>query len=268
MAHQKLCEFCGGEMQKSELYCPRCGTYDQSRIDPEDRFTVIRPSSIEELSVYASEHGIPLQTLAFSIGEDHADPLMNGIYRDGEHVIVYENAPNGFRSIGYDGTNEEEAAELFFSHLMDECHARGIEPERMAGRNDQRISRAHSSLSSLREPRRRSLLAIAVILGIAAVAVTLVSLFVLHLNDGYYSDAGVLFYKDGRNWYYSTGASWVRYEAEDGQYPDEFLGGDFDPSWGGSEFPISVEDGAADDADAGDNGAIDEPEPPGGEDMD
>ena len=106
MSAERKCEYCGTELRGKEPFCPKCGTYDQSLIPANSRFSVIRPQTIAELKLYCREHGIPLSMLDHSIGEDIDDAPMNGIFRDGARVTVYENAPNGERFIVYSGNDE------------------------------------------------------------------------------------------------------------------------------------------------------------------
>lgn len=240
MPIEKHCEFCGAELKEKELYCPKCGTFDQSQTDEESRFTVIRPRTVEELNTYCNEHGIPMYRLGFFVDEDLSEPGVNGIYRDGERVLVYENAPNGFRNLVYAGPDEEAAVGLYFGHLLDICHANGIHPERMSGVNDPRISEVLSGPQKEYDPHRRKvkyrLVAIAIIGAILAAAIIFL---IFHARDGYYSDGSELYYRDGTKWYFNIGESWVEYEAMDEEYPTEFLGSRYNEGWGGVEFTLT-----------------------------
>ncbi len=239
MPNDKYCAFCGAELSEKEVFCPKCGTYDQSETEPQDRFTVIRPRSIEELKVYCGEHGIPCSRIGFFVDEDVVEPFANGIYRDGARVIVYENSPNGFRNIGYMGESEEAAVELFFPHLIDQCHEFGIHPERMKGLSDPAVAEAVSGRQHLPDRGRGRRVAaariVAVILAAAAV-LALIVLLLIHSRDGYYSGAGGLYYKAGSKWYYHNGTSWTPTETPEDDYMGDFLGRSYDPSWGGESF--------------------------------
>lgn len=238
MTSVKNCAFCGNKLKEKELYCPKCGTFDQSLTDEENRFSVIDPVTLDELEVYCREHLIPHQQIGFFVNEDILEPFANGIYADEGHFIVYENLPNGFRNIGYEGPDEEAAVKLFFSHMMDECHERGIHPERYTGKGDPTMlnNAAAGAIDHAPNPRYKSMIKLILIALAAAILILIVYLTILHDNDGYYSESGALYYKKGSAWYYYAGESWERYDADFDTFSPDFWGESYDPSWGAAEF--------------------------------
>ena len=262
MPVERTCEYCGAALRGSEPYCPQCGTYDQSRIPENSRFSVIRPETVSQIKTYCREHGIPLAMLDHSVGEDLEEAPMNGIYRDGDHVIVYENAAHGERFIHYDGRDEARASGMFFSHLIDTCHRAGIFPERMAGLNDPGSYRTESALERGPQLRTGGLVAVALTVIGVITAIFIISKLAVHWGDGYYTAEGIYYYKDGNDWYVNSELGWVNYETEDeGGYPEEFLSGSYDSEWPVEAFtyPEAIDslDGFEDQID-NDDGADDE----------
>ena len=236
MSAERKCEYCGTELRGKEPFCPKCGTYDQSLIPANSRFSVIRPQTIAELKLYCREHGIPLSMLDHSIGEDIDDAPMNGIFRDGARVTVYENAPNGERFIVYSGNDESRAVGAYFSRLIDSCHAAGIFPERMAGLNDPGSYRVERAGSERPNNRFGGLLFAALgVLGVI-IAIIIISKVTAHWGDGYYSAGSEYYYKNGKVWYINSDLGWIDYEFEEGEYPEDFLGEDYLPEWPFNEF--------------------------------
>lgn len=249
MPVEKRCQFCGAELEMNQMYCSQCGTFDQSRTGEESRFSVIRPKTIEELKIYCREHGIPVSRLGFFVDEDRAEAYANGIIREGERVLVYENAPNGARNLIYSGNDEESAVALFFGHLIDVCHEENIHPERMSGIDDPAASSSLSVTYSESEPviKKAMLIKIAAIAAVAALLITLIVLISIHSSDGYYLNAGSLLYKNGNKWYYyNSDTTWSRAIITDEDIDAEFLGRNYDPSWGGSEFFLAEDDDTED----------------------
>ncbi|MBQ4429059.1 MAG: zinc ribbon domain-containing protein [Clostridia bacterium] len=236
MSPERKCEYCGAELRGKEPFCPKCGTYDQSLIPESSRFSVIRPQTVEELMLYCREHGIPLSMLDHSIGEDIDDAPMNGIFRDGAHVTVYENAPSGERFIVYSGNDESRAAGLYFSRLIDSCHAVGIFPERMAGLSDPGSYRLERSTPERQNIRYGGLLAAALAVLGAIIVVFIISKIAAHWGDGYYSAGSDYYYKDGKTWYINSDFGWIDYEFVDEDYPVDFLGEEYSPEWPFNEF--------------------------------
>ncbi|MBR5947556.1 MAG: hypothetical protein IKZ82_02760 [Clostridia bacterium] len=237
MSVERICEYCGAELRGKEPYCPKCGTYDQSLIDEKSRFSVIRPQSIEELKLYCREHGIPLSMLDHSVEEDIEEAPMNGIFRDGRRVIVYENAPSGERFILYSGEDEARAAGIYFSRLIDACHDAGIFPERMAGLSDPGSYRLEDERIEKTNLHWSGLLSVLLVGAVIVTAVLVLARAVAHRGDGYYTFNGNYYYKDGYNWYIDSELGWIKLDTADYEEDTkEFLGETYLPDWPITEF--------------------------------
>ena len=237
MISEKTCAFCSAKIKDNEFYCQKCGTFDQSRVNDESRFSVLCPKTIAELKLYCQEHRIPNQQIGFFINEDIIEPYANGIYTDEGRVIVYENLHNGFRNTGYEGVDEAAAVSLFFAHMMDTCHEAGIHPERYAGKDDPAIMKFDALTTAPLQMQHSSFaVKIVPIVVVAVILIVIYALSVLHGNDGYYGESGMLFYKNGRSWYYYSGGSWNKYVGDTESLNPEFFGESYDPAWGAEEY--------------------------------
>ena len=126
------CPFCHGTVRSDEKTCPNCGAENPNYVEDTPR-RIFHPKTIEELKEYCAERGMPLLRMRFFIGEDYKEPRAFGIYRDGDRFVVYKNKDNGNRAVRYDGPDEAHAVNELFQKLLDECHNRGIYPDREPG---------------------------------------------------------------------------------------------------------------------------------------
>ena len=96
------------------------------------------PKTIQELKDFCDSKGMPLEKMRFFIGKDFREPCAFGIYKDGSWYVVYKNKDNGSRAVRYHGPDEAYAVKEIYLKLLDECHNRGIYPDR--DENDQEKS--------------------------------------------------------------------------------------------------------------------------------
>ncbi len=89
-----------------------------------------KPRTIRELTDFCLSKGMPLERMRFFIGQDYREPRAFGIYQSGDEFIVYKNKSDGSRAIRYRGRDEAYAVSELYEKLLDECHMRGIYPER------------------------------------------------------------------------------------------------------------------------------------------
>ena len=132
MASISKCRFCGADVRSDERNCNNCGEPNRDYVAAEDvPQTVFRPKTIAELKEYCTQRGMPLYRMRFFIGENYQEPKAFGIYQaDANRFVVYKNKADGSRSVRYDGPDEAYAVRELFDKLLDECHNRGIYPER------------------------------------------------------------------------------------------------------------------------------------------
>ena len=90
------------------------------------------PKTIQELQEFCDSKGMPLEKMRFFIGKDFREPCAFGIYKDGSWYVVYKNKDNGSRAVRYHGPDEAYAVKEIYLKLLDECHNRGIYPDRDA----------------------------------------------------------------------------------------------------------------------------------------
>lgn len=109
-----------------------------------------RPRTIEELREFCRAKEMPLEKMRFFIGENYQEPRAFGIFRSGNNFIVYKNKSDGTRAVRYQGSDEAYAVGELYDKLLDECHMRGIYPER-----DDRVN-GTSYLSSYSGSRSQS----------------------------------------------------------------------------------------------------------------
>ena len=88
------------------------------------------PNTIKELQEFCDSKGMPLEKMRFFIGKDFREPCAFGIYKDGSWYVVYKNKDNGSRALRYHGPDESYAVKEIYLKLLDECHNRGIYPDR------------------------------------------------------------------------------------------------------------------------------------------
>ena len=127
-----VCPFCGATLRSDQKFCPNCGAENPHFVKDTLR-RIQHPRTIGELKEYCAERGMPLLRMRFFIGEDYREPRAFGIYRDGDRFVVYKNKDNGNRAVRYDGPDEAYAVNEIFQKLLDECHNRGIYPDREPG---------------------------------------------------------------------------------------------------------------------------------------
>lgn len=128
MASISTCPYCGSLVRSDQANCPGCGAANESFLAYTPGLD-LTPRTIAELKDYCSVHKIPLAKLRFFVGEDYREPRAYGIYRDGATVIAYKNKSDGSRSIGYQGTDEAAAVEMFYEKLLKEYRKLGVSPE-------------------------------------------------------------------------------------------------------------------------------------------
>ena len=192
------------------------------------------PKTIEELKAYCAYHEMQLARMRFFIGEDYKYPRAFGIYRDGDHVVVYKNKASGNRAVRYSGPDEAYGVRELYNKLLEECHARDIWPDGRPQGQGRGMTR--------RRPNRQKdyFFRIAVVVFIIICILYYGYNHIKHSHDGYYrmNDDG-MYYRYGSDWYYSDGiADWylVSMLMDDGSYDDYYLGEDYDSSWEYGDF--------------------------------
>lgn len=123
------CPYCGATVRSNQAYCPNCGS-DNPHFTEDTVRVIINPTTIEELKEYCAERNMPLLRMRFFIGEDYYGPRAFGIFKDGSgKVTVYKNKADGTRAVRYSGTDEKYAVHEIYQKLLEECRARGINPD-------------------------------------------------------------------------------------------------------------------------------------------
>ena len=232
------CPHCGAMILPRDKFCPQCGTpleTEQKSIDYSGDFgwqPGMTPATIGQLRTFCEYNEMPLKEMRFFVGEDYRQPRAFGIYQEGDQFIVYKNKADGSRAVRYHGPDEAFAVSELYAKLLDECHMRNIWPD----------GRPEGDIRNEKKARSHFFLMAAVMFVILAVS----AIFVFqgdderHDHDGYYrfNDSG-LYYHYGDDWYYYDDyydwALWDSMSYEDGDY----LGDDYDSSWGYSSFEES-----------------------------
>ena len=123
------CPYCNATVRSDQAFCPNCGSENPHFTEDTAR-VIITPTTIEELKEYCAERNMPLLRMRFFIGEDYYGPRAYGIFKDGSgKVTVYKNKADGTRAVRYSGTDEKRAVQEIYSKLLEECRARGINPD-------------------------------------------------------------------------------------------------------------------------------------------
>ena len=250
----KVCPRCGARITSRRLTCPECGyvlppeviqnssglanpSYgvaeagEGETVPPEEpEELIVHPTTIEELKLYGKQKGMPLIKMRFFIGVDYREPRAFGIYRDGENVIVYKNKDNGQRAIRYRGMDEAFAVNEIFQKLLDECHLRGIYPDRQPGDG----TPVPPPVST---PGRRGRLKKSERIVVISVAAVIIILFLAAIiigreTHGYYRHNDTLYYRDGSRWYYYDDG-WLLYSGAMWDYEGDYLGYGYEDEYGG-----------------------------------
>ena len=216
------CPVCG-ELSNTGEYCNRCGVSKDSSYDA--------PKTIEELQDYCYRHRMPLNTMRFFVGENYEEAQAFGIYQEGDQFIVYKNKADGSRAVRYSGPDEAYAVNELFQKLLEECHNRGIFPDKSPA----------AAKEAIREYAKRRIQSLIGWVFIIILALWLkVTIFPSHDHDGYYifDDAG-LYYRYALSWYYDDAedSGWYKTKAPKVDHLDKYYEGDnYRSSWNGSDF--------------------------------
>ncbi|MBR0464659.1 MAG: hypothetical protein IJJ23_09850 [Clostridia bacterium] len=196
---------------------------------PEEAPLIVHPRTIDELRLYAQQKGMPLEKMRFFVGVNYTEPRAFGIYQDGDRFIVYKNKASGDRAVRYHGPDEAYAVNEIFQKLLQECHNRGIYPDR----TEQPID--HEAVA---KARRRAKLMNLLSGGVMAVVIIVIiaSMYAFNKDNGYYRKDNTLYYRDGSSWYYydDTYDDWYYYYGRLYDYDDYYLGKSYSSSYGGS----------------------------------
>ena len=123
------CPYCGATVRSDQAFCPNCGSENPHFTEDTAR-VIINPTTIEELKEYCAERNMPLLRMRFFIGEDYYGPRAFGIFKDSTgKVTVYKNKADGSRAVRYSGPDEKHAVREILQKLLEECRARGINPD-------------------------------------------------------------------------------------------------------------------------------------------
>ncbi len=123
------CPYCSATVRSNQAFCPNCGSENPHFAEDTVR-VIINPTTIEELKEYCAERNMPLLRMRFFIGEDYYGPRAFGIFKDGTgKVTVYKNKADGTRAVRYAGPDEKHAVREIYQKLLEECRARGINPD-------------------------------------------------------------------------------------------------------------------------------------------
>ena len=172
--------------------------------------------TLDELETFFNEKKIPQDKIRFFVNVDSSEPKCFGIYQDSVtgNYIVYKNKADGSRFIRYEGKDEKEAVNIFFSKLKDEMALRGNKT--INADNKKQVSR---------KPLR---LFIVFIIVIILVSVILAFTGDTYQNGYYCYNNQTYYYQDGDFYYYDDDLDdWLIYnDIIDSQYYDN----DYDTS--------------------------------------
>ena len=129
MASTGKCPFCGAVITSDQKNCPDCGAENPNYSEDHPR-QILKPKTLSELKEYCAERGMPLLRMRFFIGVNNHESRAFGIYQEGSRFIVYKNKSDGSRAVRYDGPDEAYAVNEIYTKLIEECHSRGIYPDR------------------------------------------------------------------------------------------------------------------------------------------
>ena len=266
MTETRHCPNCGAEVAPGGRFCPQCGSSVEApepvpaKEDrpadgfnilsgeaapagqaPADEFANRRPATIEELRRYCAARSMPLEKMRFFIGENYQQPRAFGVYEEDGRFTVYKNKADGSRAVRYCGPDEAYAVNELYQKLLEECHNRGIFPERygmpggMRGAgSDAGTNAGRSAGRGTRGSRRTNLVGI-IVIGVIVLAFVLFLVF--KKPNGYYrSSGGDVYYLYGSTWYYPSGDNWYRHDPI-GEM--EYIDGGYSSDWGVSSFTDS-----------------------------
>ena len=262
MASTGKCPFCGAVETSDQKQCPECGAENPHYIEDRPQ-RVLKPETIDELKEYCAERGMPLLRMRFFIGEDTKEPRAFGICRDGDRFLVYKNKADGSRAVRYNGPDEAYAVREIYNKLLDECRARGINPDGTSAAKGTR-SMSDASRSFSRSPVRKathgksgSAKPLFLFIGVFLLVLIFMKIAgnreIQPLKNGYYRDkyATLYYYEDQ---YSNSYSDWHAYDegwkkarmpfADNGDALGNYLGETYKTEYGGEAlaFP-SVQEG-------------------------
>ena len=226
------CPRCGALILDTDRFCPQCGASLKpiKSIDEAWQPGTV-PATIGQLKAFCDYNGMPLERMRFFLDVDCREPRAFGIFRERDQFIVYKDKNDGSRAVRYHGPDEAFAVGELYAKLLDECHRRNIFPGESPKEEAEREKKAK---------RQFIITAIGMMIVFAAIAFFIIrSDDLAHEDDGYYryEDPG-LYYLYGSDWYYGDDDDWVYLDSA--PYGEgEYLGDDYDSSWGGSSFQDS-----------------------------
>ncbi len=213
----------------------------ETNVQPER--TIVHPKTIEELKLYVKQKGMPTDKMRFFIDRDYKEPRAFGIYREGNHFVVYKNKDTGVRAIRYRGPDEEFAVNELFQKILSECNNRGIYPDKPAstapnGRLSSREQRLRTSqwrenYEERRRQEQRRARNIACITVLCIVALLFFAFLSARRDRGYYRINDTLYYRDRDTWYsYDNAWHSVSYYMIPDDYDDYYLGYSYNSEYG------------------------------------
>lgn len=182
------CNYCGKEIDDTELNCPYCG----APVENSQRSGSGEPETIEELKQWYIDHNLPPENVTrFFIGKDVKEKRAFGIYYDSNtgDYVVYKNKADGSRAVRYSGKDEKYAVNEMYQKLKQEV-------TNQKARNKQ----VGSQQTEPKQDKNR-VLKIIIILAILFTLGLLWYYFISTPDSGYYSYGGNTYYYYQDDWY-------------------------------------------------------------------